>query len=58
VDWMYLAHDRDQEQALLNTVIDFWVAQKMRNFLLAELSLALQGLCSMELVGQSVSDMH
>jgi hypothetical protein len=25
VDWMHLAHDRDQWQALVNTVMNLWI---------------------------------
>jgi hypothetical protein len=33
VDWINLAQDRNQWQALVDTVINFWVPQKTRNFL-------------------------
>jgi hypothetical protein len=33
VDWMHLAQDRDQRQALVNTVMNLWVPQTAGNFL-------------------------
>jgi hypothetical protein len=33
VDWMHLSHDRDQLQALVNTVMNLRFPQKAGNFL-------------------------
>jgi len=33
LDWMYLAQDMDQWQAILNTVMNLWVPYKVGNFL-------------------------
>jgi hypothetical protein len=33
VDWMHLAQDRDQWQAIVNTLMNFQVPQKYREFL-------------------------
>jgi hypothetical protein len=35
VDWIFLAHDRDQWRAAMNTVMNLRVSQKARNFLTA-----------------------
>jgi hypothetical protein len=51
VNWIHLAQNRDQWQALVNTVMNLRVPWKLRNFLTEWLS-ASQGLCSMELGSQ------
>jgi hypothetical protein len=33
VEWMHLAQDRDQWQAVVNTVMNLWITQKVGNFL-------------------------
>jgi hypothetical protein len=33
VHWFHLAKDRDQWQALVNTVMNYWVPQKVGTFL-------------------------
>jgi hypothetical protein len=33
MDWMNVAQDRGQWQALVNTVINLWVPQRAKNFL-------------------------
>jgi hypothetical protein len=48
VDWIHLAQGRDQWPALMRTVMNFRVPQKMEN-LSTEQLLASQGLCSTEL---------
>jgi hypothetical protein len=35
MDWCYLAYDRDQWWAVLNTVMNFWVLWSTENFLIA-----------------------
>jgi hypothetical protein len=32
VDWMHLAQDRDQRQALMNMLMDLRVSEKVENF--------------------------
>jgi len=33
VDWMHLARDKYQWQALMNTIMNIWIAKKAGNFL-------------------------
>jgi hypothetical protein len=34
VDWIHVAQDRDQSQAVLSMVLNNWVPQKAGNFLI------------------------
>jgi hypothetical protein len=49
-DWIQLAQDREQWQAVVNTLIDLRVQLKAEKFLTSWRLLISKGLCSMELV--------
>ena len=49
MDWIDLDQDKDRWRVLENTVFNLRVPYNTRNFLLAKIRLAPQGLCSMEL---------
>jgi hypothetical protein len=53
VDWVYVAHRRDQWRAILNTVMNLKFSEKW-----AERLLASEGLCSTKLVSSAVWTQH
>ena len=57
VHWIHVAQDRDQCQALVNQVNNFWIPYNVWNFWLDEEPLAFQDyFYSMEWVSEWVSD--
>jgi hypothetical protein len=59
IDWIYLAQDRDQWRALVNTVRTFGFYKMFENSCVPERLAAFEeGLSSMELVMKSTTFMH
>jgi hypothetical protein len=51
MDWIDVAHDRDQCRALVNTVVELWVKKNRgRSWVTAQLAASREGLSSMKLV--------